>query len=165
MDDVPYVKMTSLALSTYEIEGVHVLHEMTRTEWSAIAPFLPVETGRRGRPSLCNKRMMEGIFLVMHTGLPWMLLPAQYGNWNTVYRRFWRWRQSGLFRQLEEKLEGSPVLSAETRHALALAAHGQRCQGRPARGTAHVRLESASAPRLEGPAVSVARSGVLSVAA
>ncbi len=138
---------------------------MTRTEWSAIAPFLPVESGRRGRPSLCNKRMMEGIFLVMHTGLPWMLLPADYGNWNTVYRRFWRWRQSGLFRQLEEKLEGSAVLSAETRHALSLAAHGQRCQGRPSRGAAQGRIESAATPKLEAPPPSAPRTGTFSAAA
>ena len=34
---------------------------------------------------------------ITRTGAPWRDLPQEFGNWNTVHRRFRRWVQSGVF--------------------------------------------------------------------
>lgn len=75
--------------------------------WSLIAPFLPPERGRRGRPSLDNRVVMEGIFWMARTGAPWRDLPERFGRWNTVWRRFARWRDAGVFEALFDALATS----------------------------------------------------------
>ncbi len=75
--------------------------------WSLIAPFLPPERGRRGRRSLDNRLVMEGIFWMARTGAPWRDLPERFGRWNTVWRRFARWRDAGVFEALFEALAAS----------------------------------------------------------
>ena len=55
--------------------------------WALIAPFLPPERGRACRPSLDNRRVLEGIVWIARTGSPWRDLLERFGKWNTV----WRW--------------------------------------------------------------------------
>ncbi|MEL6217312.1 MAG: transposase, partial [Pseudomonadota bacterium] len=35
-------------------------------------------------------------------GAPWRDLPERFGKWNTVWRRFARWRDAGLFEAILE---------------------------------------------------------------
>ena len=82
--------------------------------WELIVPFLPPERGRRGRPSIDNRLVLEGIFWIARTGAPWRDLPERFGNWNSVWRRFARWRDAGLFEAILEALAtsgaGDPTL-------------------------------------------------------
>ena len=34
---------------------------------------------------------------MLRTGIPWRYLPTCYGPWHTIYTRFKRWSESGLF--------------------------------------------------------------------
>jgi transposase len=54
--------------------------------WALIAPFLPPERGRACRPSLDNRRVLEGIVWIARTGSPWRDLPERFGKWNTIWR-------------------------------------------------------------------------------
>jgi transposase len=75
--------------------------------WALIAPFLPPERGRACRPSLDNRRVLEGIVWIARTGAPWRDLPERFGKWNTVWRRFARWRDAGIFDCILEALVAS----------------------------------------------------------
>ncbi len=44
--------------------------------------------------------MVSGMLFVLRTGIPWRDLPECFGPWNSVYTRFRRWSQSGLFARL-----------------------------------------------------------------
>lgn len=73
-------------------------HELNDTEWSRLEPLLPVERGRRGRPSeLSNRVFMNSILYIAKTGVPWRDLPERFGQWKTVYSRFARWNRRGVF--------------------------------------------------------------------
>lgn len=82
-------------------------HHMTDFEWNAIRRFLPTErTGKVGRPWKPHRRVVNGILFVLRTGIPWIDLPAEFGKIKTVYNRFRRWVNSGLWQRIYEALVG-----------------------------------------------------------
>jgi transposase len=83
-------------------------------EWRKIQVFLPDESNQ-GRPRGDLKRVVEGILWIIRTGVP-----DKYGPWQTVYRWFRRWVDSGLwrlmFRTLQRSRERSNKLDWEFHH-------------------------------------------------
>ena len=75
--------------------------------WALLAPFLPPIRGRACRPAIDNRQVLEGILWIARTGSPWRDLPERFGNWNTVWRRFARWRDAGMFDAILEALVAS----------------------------------------------------------
>lgn len=75
-------------------------HELTDAQWQRLAPILPPEKSRVGRPSHSHRRIINGILWILETGAPWRDLPAQYGSWHTVSSRFYRWRHAGTWQRI-----------------------------------------------------------------
>ncbi len=52
----------------------------------------------------CNendlRKFVNGVLYATRSGVQWRLLPAEYGNWNTVYRRFGRWSKKGIWKKM-----------------------------------------------------------------
>ncbi len=66
-------------------------------QWARIATF--VRECRHvyvGNEDDC-RRFVEGIMWVSRSGAQWRLLPSEYGNWNSVYKRFGRWCEQGVW--------------------------------------------------------------------
>jgi len=77
---------------------------LTDEEWGFFEPFV-VETGPfRGRPPGSHRRVLDAIFWVARTGIPWRDLPPELGNWNSVHRQYRRWTTSGLWDVLLQAL-------------------------------------------------------------
>ena len=70
---------------------------MTDEEWEIVAPFLTGSTSRGGRPPGNHRRVLDGVLWICRTGAPWRDLPEQFGNWNSVWRQFRRWCESGIW--------------------------------------------------------------------
>jgi putative transposase len=84
---------------------------MTRTfltdyMWEKLHPHLPAEWGRKCRPPNAHRIVMEGIIWKLRTGAPWRDIPEEFGSWNTIYSRFYRWSRSGLLEEILEVLKG-----------------------------------------------------------
>ncbi len=47
---------------------------------------------------------MEAVLWIVRTGSPWRDLPALFGNWNTVFRRFRDWREADVFKKIFDAL-------------------------------------------------------------
>jgi transposase len=74
--------------------------------WAKLAPLLPPEEGRRGRPSLPNRPFVEAILWKHRTGAPWRDLPESFGPWISVFTRFNRWSRAGVWQAVLEVLRG-----------------------------------------------------------
>ena len=71
--------------------------ELTDAQWARIAPLLPPQRPRMGRPPKDHRLIVEGIVWILRTGSPWRDLPAHYGPWQTVANRFYDWRRQGIW--------------------------------------------------------------------
>ncbi len=78
--------------------------DLTDAEWSIIGALLPPERGRWARPAQDNRRFLNGMLYVLRTGCPWRDMHERYGKWNSVYVRFRRWAEQGVWDALLETL-------------------------------------------------------------
>jgi transposase len=81
-------------------------HELTDDQWARLAPLLPPQRrDGRGRPAKDHRTILNGILWRLTTGVPWRDLPDRYGSWRTVYSRFRRWQQAGVWERLFAALQ------------------------------------------------------------
>nr|MCU0476718.1 IS5 family transposase [Anaerolineae bacterium] len=80
-------------------------HELTEEAWQKIEPLLPQRTTRHGHPALSDREMVNAMLYRAKTGTPWRDLPERYGNWKTVYSRWLRWRDAGVWQRIWEALQ------------------------------------------------------------
>ena len=77
-------------------------YEVTDEEWEQIKRSIPEEqeSNSRGRPSKDSRTMLNGIFWILRSGASWRDLPERYGPWQTVYKRFAKWSEAGIFEKI-----------------------------------------------------------------
>ena len=78
--------------------------DLTDKEWMIIGGLLPPERGRWARPVGDNRLFLNGMLKVLRTGCPWRDMHERYGKWNSVYVRFRRWAQQGVWDALLQTL-------------------------------------------------------------
>jgi transposase len=75
---------------------------LTDEQWAAIAPHLPmVHTGPVRKD---DRRVLSGIIHRFREGCRWRALPDEYGPYTTVFNRFNRWSQRGLWQKIFKAL-------------------------------------------------------------
>lgn len=73
--------------------------DLSEQEWKLIEPLLPVKQEGPGRPlELEMRQVVNAIFYVVRTGIPWEYLPYDYPNYNSVYYHYRKWCRDGTWR-------------------------------------------------------------------
>jgi transposase len=70
---------------------------MSDQEWSCLEPFVMCNVASGGRRPKNHRLVLDGVFWIARTGVPWRDLPDHFGKWSSVYRQFRRWTVSGLW--------------------------------------------------------------------
>jgi transposase len=87
---------------------------LTDSEWQKILVFLQTCPNIYiGQEKEC-RRFLEAVLWITRSGAQWRLLPDDYGNWNTIYKRFARWSAANVF----EKLFAFASEDADLQHLL-----------------------------------------------
>jgi len=81
---------------------------MSDKAWALIEPHTIGNKGTWGGNAKDTRLFINAVFWILRTGAPWRDLPPDYGNWNTVQRRFCRWRDKGIWERLLEALVDNP---------------------------------------------------------
>ena len=77
---------------------------LTEDQFSRLAPLLPTDT--RGKPRVDDRRVISGIVHVLKSGCRWCDCPPEYGPATTIYNRFVRWAERGIWENLFRQLAG-----------------------------------------------------------
>jgi len=72
--------------------------------WAAVDPLMPSDLGRRGRRFADHRLILEGIAWRFRTGAPWRDLPADFGPWQTVWKRHHRFSFDGTYQRIFDEL-------------------------------------------------------------
>ena len=110
--------------------------------WERIAPHLSGKAGDCGVTAADNRLFVESILWRVRTGAPWRDLPEIFGNWNSVFRRFRRWAERGIFERLFEVLSDQPDFEYAMIDGTIVSVH-QKASG--AKGGLKIRLSGARA--------------------
>lgn len=80
---------------------------LSEQQMKRISPFFPLP---HGVPRVDDRRVVSGIIYVIRNGLQWKDAPKAYGPHKTLYNRFIRWSEMGVFDRIFEALasEGLP---------------------------------------------------------
>lgn len=65
--------------------------------WARIEPLLPPLKGAMGRPMTEHRMLVEGAVYRYRAGIPWRDLPAEFGPWQTVWKRHHKFSLDGTW--------------------------------------------------------------------
>jgi putative transposase len=90
--------------------------DLTDVQWLILEPLLlaVLKQSNRGRRRQVELReIVNAIRYVTRTGCAWRLLPHDFSAWQTVYGYFRRWRDAGMWEQLNDDLRDAVRTEAE----------------------------------------------------
>lgn len=81
---------------------------LTNEQGTKIRDFLRQEPNAYvGNEAQC-RRFVEAVKWICRSGAQWRLLSAEFGNWNSVYKRFVRWCENGVWQRMLEHFAHDP---------------------------------------------------------
>ena len=86
-----------------ELTGVMMsnLFWLTEVQMERLRPFFPKS---HGVPRADDRRVLSGIIFINRNGLRWCDAPGDYGPPKTLYNRWKRWTDKGVFARIMEGL-------------------------------------------------------------
>ena len=74
-----------------------MLTRMTDQDWATVLEVFRACRSRRGAKGRNDRIFLEAVHYFCVHNITWRALPAECGNWNSVWKRFWRLSQAGVF--------------------------------------------------------------------
>ena len=74
-----------------------MLTKMMEEDWEIVLEVFEVAQSERGEPDTTIISFWKHCFTSRCTGITWRALPTEFGNWNSVWKWFWRLSRSGVF--------------------------------------------------------------------
>jgi transposase len=78
--------------------------KMTEGDWKVALEVFRSCLPRRGEKSKTDRRFLEALHYFSVHNVSWRALPERFGKWNSIWKRFSRLSQSGVFELFFETL-------------------------------------------------------------
>src|SRR3712207_1725950 len=83
-----------------------MLTRMTERDWAVVLEVFQAARSRRGDKGRDDRRFLEALHYFTVHNITWRALPAEFGPWNSVWKRFWRLSRTGVFEAFFQALAG-----------------------------------------------------------
>ena len=74
-----------------------MLTAMTEENWAIALTVFRACCSRRGEKGRDDRKFLEALHYFTVHNITWRVLPAEFGKWNSIWKRFWRLSRSGVF--------------------------------------------------------------------
>ena len=78
--------------------------KLREDQWARVYAFLRAQPGIYTGQESETRRFVEAVLWMARSGSSWRLLPDEVGNWNSIYKRFARWQEKGVWKDLLDHL-------------------------------------------------------------
>jgi transposase len=83
-----------------------MLTRMTEDDWTIVLEVFRAARSRRGDKGRDDRRFLKALHYFAVHNITWRALPAEFGRWNSVWKRFWRLSRAGVFEAFFQALAG-----------------------------------------------------------
>ena len=104
---------------------------LTDAQWAKMESHCLGKPSDPGRSGGNNRLFLEAVLWIVRTGSPWRDLPIQFGNWNTVFKRYRDWVKADVFQRLFDAVSEEPDMEYAMVDATIVKVHrhGQGAKG------------------------------------
>lgn len=81
---------------------------LTDAQWGQMEPHCLGKKTDPGRTGGDGRLFLEAVLWIARTGAPWRDLPEDFGNWNTVFKRFRHWVGLDVFKRIFDAVSDDP---------------------------------------------------------
>jgi transposase len=74
-----------------------MLTRMTEEDWTLALEVFDAAQSSRGEPGRDDRKFLGATLYFTVHNISWRALPAEFGNWNSVWKRFWRLSRTRVF--------------------------------------------------------------------
>ena len=97
--------------------------KIANDEWQKLYAFLQSQPrAYAGQEEKC-RRFVEAVHWILHTGAQWRELPEHFGKWNSVFKRYARWEENGVWADMFKQFAQDPDMAAVMPDSTAVRAH------------------------------------------
>ena len=104
---------------------------LTDAQWVRMEPHCLGKPSDPGRTGGDNRMFLEAVLWIARTGSPWRDLPAVFGKWNTVFKRYHDWVEADVFKWIFDAVSDDPDMEYAIADATIVKVHrhGQGAKG------------------------------------
>ena len=81
-----------------------MLTRLREDDWALVLEVFRACLPRRGEKGHDDRKFLEALHYFTVHNITWRALPAEFGNWNSIWKRFWRLSRAGVFEAMFDAL-------------------------------------------------------------